>query len=330
MQKNRIIWIDIAKGFSIILVVLGHSGEFFGNHYLAWFRMPLFFFLSGLLFKPIARTELLRWIGNKSIRMLIPYFSFGLLILLVFTFIYDRDPFVRFYNLLYGGIKLTGEHGVFWFITCLLLTQIIFGLLSSLSFKIQISLISISYIIAHVMTNTSLKEFAVPWNADVVLITLAYYGMGHYLKEIIINNINNVKLFAVSIIVAVVFIFLDYYDVLSFSFDLKYKNYQNLLLDVIIPFSFLIPVCMISNYLLKFRFSKIISWLGRNTVTIMYLHIPINLIVGKLLNLDYGFIIYTLVGITFPMLIWFLLKQSKVLSFLFLGKKYQKGERVTL
>jgi len=41
--KKREVWIDIAKGFSILFVVMGHSGDAFANHYLGWFRMPLFF-----------------------------------------------------------------------------------------------------------------------------------------------------------------------------------------------------------------------------------------------------------------------------------------------
>ena len=51
--KKRIQWIDIAKGISIILVVYGHSGlnnvPIIGS-WLHAYRMPFFFFVSGLLF----------------------------------------------------------------------------------------------------------------------------------------------------------------------------------------------------------------------------------------------------------------------------------------
>lgn len=69
MTRNRIRWIDYAKGISIILVVLHHSisrnPEFvfydpaliYINDTLKLFRMPLFFFVSGLfLYKTLERS----------------------------------------------------------------------------------------------------------------------------------------------------------------------------------------------------------------------------------------------------------------------------------
>jgi len=53
--KNRDIVIDIAKGISIILVVIGHSPVLIRmiplNNFLTSFRLPFFFFVSGIFFK---------------------------------------------------------------------------------------------------------------------------------------------------------------------------------------------------------------------------------------------------------------------------------------
>ncbi|MCG3413543.1 acyltransferase family protein [Staphylococcus massiliensis] len=59
VKKRRIEWLDLAKGLCIIFVVLGHSGSHWYDNMLSWFRMPLFFFLSGLLFKPILEKNFL-------------------------------------------------------------------------------------------------------------------------------------------------------------------------------------------------------------------------------------------------------------------------------
>ncbi len=55
MQENcengRILWIDVARGIAILLVVLGHCiGNLNdpGNRFILAFHMPLFFFLSGM------------------------------------------------------------------------------------------------------------------------------------------------------------------------------------------------------------------------------------------------------------------------------------------
>ena len=55
MQENcengRILWIDVARGIAILLVVLGHCiGNLNDprNRFILAFHMPLFFFLSGM------------------------------------------------------------------------------------------------------------------------------------------------------------------------------------------------------------------------------------------------------------------------------------------
>lgn len=59
MAKTRVEWVDAAKGIAILLVVLFHATAFLGDAGLSWywrianplletFRMPLFFFASGL------------------------------------------------------------------------------------------------------------------------------------------------------------------------------------------------------------------------------------------------------------------------------------------
>ncbi len=56
MSTSRIAWIDIAKGLGILLIVLGHN-DLAAYHptlhkFVYSFHIPLFFFLSGLFFRP--------------------------------------------------------------------------------------------------------------------------------------------------------------------------------------------------------------------------------------------------------------------------------------
>ena len=57
ISKPRITWIDTAKGICILLVVLSHVSQYTQIDYplqadFLTFRMPLYFILSGLFFKP--------------------------------------------------------------------------------------------------------------------------------------------------------------------------------------------------------------------------------------------------------------------------------------
>ena len=55
-MKNRIAYIDIAKGLGICVIVLAHN-DLAGYHptlhkFIYAFHIPLFFFLSGMFFRP--------------------------------------------------------------------------------------------------------------------------------------------------------------------------------------------------------------------------------------------------------------------------------------
>lgn len=78
-MAKRIDFIDLAKGFCIILVVLEHIISYFNVSYaihdaLKIFRMPLYFFLSGLFFKPYEGFG--GFLKRKTNKLLVPFFAF--------------------------------------------------------------------------------------------------------------------------------------------------------------------------------------------------------------------------------------------------------------
>lgn len=84
-SKPRIEYIDLAKGICIMLVVVAHTFKFYGNYYgtqmpyadyFTTFRMPLYFFLSGLFFKTYGGLK--DFAIRKSNKLLVPFFFFYL------------------------------------------------------------------------------------------------------------------------------------------------------------------------------------------------------------------------------------------------------------
>lgn len=49
-NSKRVEWIDTAKGIGLILVILGHLKIDYLSAWIYTFHMPLFFFLSGVVF----------------------------------------------------------------------------------------------------------------------------------------------------------------------------------------------------------------------------------------------------------------------------------------
>lgn len=105
--RDRMYHVDVAKGACIFLVVLGHSGLFSqmkaANEMLALFRMPLFFFLSGVFVS--ASKGWKYYVFDKADHLLKPYLSFSVLVLIL-GFVSGSDWFSA-YSLL-GVIYATG------------------------------------------------------------------------------------------------------------------------------------------------------------------------------------------------------------------------------
>ncbi|SEN48596.1 Fucose 4-O-acetylase [Duganella sp. CF517] len=131
-------WIDVLKGIGIIAVVAGHAYTWENGLILPFiylFHMPLFFFLSGYLYKP--SPDLAEYFRKKTFHLLVPYAAFLLLLVIVpeiYRFIatqnfvmYEAKLLIK--NAVLGGHRLEGVAAVFWFVTCLFLTQQIFNFL---------------------------------------------------------------------------------------------------------------------------------------------------------------------------------------------------------
>jgi fucose 4-O-acetylase-like acetyltransferase len=73
--EKRVAYVDIAKGIGIILVVMGHN-DFalispFAHKLIYSFHMPMFFFLSGMFFKPDLPFEM--YVRHRMSRVLRPF-----------------------------------------------------------------------------------------------------------------------------------------------------------------------------------------------------------------------------------------------------------------
>ncbi|WP_337635403.1 acyltransferase family protein [Prevotella sp.] len=77
LSDNRIYWLDYAKVIGVFLMIYGH-GSLCGDlcNYVYSFHMPMFFFISGIFYKPLPLYDTIKrnWRG-----LLIPYFLLNFL-----------------------------------------------------------------------------------------------------------------------------------------------------------------------------------------------------------------------------------------------------------
>ena len=71
----------MARGYGIILVILGHLSLQKANIWIYSFHVPLFFFISGYLLND--NLALKPFIIKKLKALMIPYFSLGIIAFLV-------------------------------------------------------------------------------------------------------------------------------------------------------------------------------------------------------------------------------------------------------
>ncbi|MDO4189932.1 MAG: acyltransferase family protein [Lachnospiraceae bacterium] len=133
-MKKRITYLDLAKGFGIILVVLGHM-ENISSELRIWissFHMPLFFVISGMLMSVknevgIAGEEVnLKLLTEKKAKgILVPYLWFSLIYIpidIMNLFIENVDKHTFIQNVL-DSVTLSGV-SVMWFLPALFIAEI--------------------------------------------------------------------------------------------------------------------------------------------------------------------------------------------------------------
>lgn len=131
MKKERLAWLDIAKGILILLVILGHSGlDTFPKMVINSFDMAAFFALSGYTLKCSLPMNLQT--KKKAKGLLRPYLIFSL-IFLIYTYLKSfLNRGESHFNLLEGLIsiilpvdgRITTVYG-FWFLPSLFLAEMV-------------------------------------------------------------------------------------------------------------------------------------------------------------------------------------------------------------
>ena len=126
MKKERLEYLDMVKGFSIILVILGHI-YFRGvlvSKYIYSFHIPIFFIVTGMLLKYKNESNIKRVIINRFKGIMIPYFIFDFFNIIEYLclngFTYQN---IR-WNII-DTIVLYGR-GPTWFLPCLFIAEVSF------------------------------------------------------------------------------------------------------------------------------------------------------------------------------------------------------------
>lgn len=125
-HTKRIEYIDIFRAFGIILMIMGHVGFGEGfDHYIHAFHMPMFFFISGFLYKEKG-ISFRSYLAKKVKHLLIPYLIFGIVLYSINIFIQGSFDLNILRSFLLFPTQAPSIAGALWFLPSLFLADILY------------------------------------------------------------------------------------------------------------------------------------------------------------------------------------------------------------
>ena len=155
------------------------------------FHMPLFFFISGMLFRRDKFDSIGYFVKRRAKRLLVPFVVYSIVTWIIwaaFRFV-RHDAVVSYWDPLLQTIIAKGSgtymvhNSALWFIPCLFATEIIYFTFSKLNniAKLTFSVFcaTLSFVLGHYFADD--WWFLLPWNLDAALIAVLFYCIGNIL-----------------------------------------------------------------------------------------------------------------------------------------------------
>ena len=293
MSQERIQWIDFARGFVVLLMVLGHvmpSGNALKIMFI--FHMPFFFVMAGY----VLNAE--KWSGNlweftKKLtkRLMLPYFLAELIwypIWFIFSHrlgfmthlwgLSESEPFRAFFTIFLGAVNNNYESaakaplllGPMWFFPCLFLAELVFLTLYKI-FGHDFKKLSGALLIAAILGLISGRYCPLPMSLDISLVVQVFIFAGVLMKRYRIN------LLACGISVILMFIAFTFNPPIDMSFRMYYNPilfYSGGIAGTILVIKLSMICTERKNVIADF-----ITYCGFQSVIIVAVHIPVVMVV---------------------------------------------------
>ena len=195
IQNNRLCWIDIAKGLSIILMVLGHIPGIPGilRVFIFSFHMPLFMIVNGYF---THRYNVARTFHNSVRSLLVPYCAVCVIEALMCMFQAGdvEQAGVSFLNglndMVVGMSKSSrvflkyGSVWLVWFVICLFAAKNMYVTIRKLLNR-KPAAIQYGALLFVACTGWFIKKYYgfLPWSLDVAMVCVVFIAAGDYLRD---------------------------------------------------------------------------------------------------------------------------------------------------
>lgn len=273
MGKERIHYIDVAKGLAILIVVLGHcAATTIGDHsrlfYTIYaFHMPFWFFLSGMLYNS---KDWQSFFSGKVKALLLPYLFFFILNIFSYQVLNYTDHLQLFQFVRFGGL---------WFLLALFYVVISYYVLDTYCFKkfqgisrkVVLTILAFSFLIVGVEGGKDLPISAL----STAMVCFFFFHLGVLVREFKGNlNYQTKRDRTIVLGLSLILIFILAYTapINPVPVDVNYGRYGNKVLFLVQALLGILGFLLLAAALKK---NNNIEYLGRNSLLILVLHIPL-------------------------------------------------------
>jgi polysaccharide biosynthesis protein PslL len=347
-REERLVHVDVARGLSILLVVLGHNWMVLhdtGEPYLVIysFHIPLFLLLSGVFFNPNLPFWQSAW--TRADALLKPYMvTLTAVAIQLGWFANKTTPFLEsLAAILYGNARIPIWIPL-WFLPHLFLLCIFTWLylavfqLEKRHPVIRAGLLLVSLAAGYFMLRwfwpikiplgaQEITLRGLPFSADLLLVTSFYFILGYLFRERIKQPAPKYgwTLLAMAVFLRLQLVFND-------SMDLNLRKYDNLVISTLQALAGIYLMLSISRMLSGIApLARLLSYLGRNSLIILIFHNPIQRslfnILGDALERKYAAgVLAFVIAVLACLLIAEAIRRIPILKFLYLPVTHTKGK----
>jgi len=291
INRERKCFVDIAKGFAIILVVVEHNVLIFKHNVAAdviilSFHMPLFYFASGIFFSNHQKFNTI--LGKRFHSLVKPYLVSCLLFFVLKSIkdfkIGDITTFIT--GVLYGtNTSLSWPYEQLWFLTSLFVTVLscrglYFFLNRIASDWLRLLILFVLLIIGvnFIKQIRSLQCLGLPWNFDLLGVTVFFYAFGFEMRNKFFRGTSAPLILSTSALL--IFLCLHYFFTIELpndpcSIHLTLRKYDHMLVNSLEAIFGIFFVIYLSMAIEKYcsTVSLFLDFIGRRSLAIFIFHV---------------------------------------------------------
>lgn len=323
-KKERLTYLDVAKGIGILLVVIGHvyafNRQIVDRFFVIWlysFHMPLFFIISGMLIAYKDEKDIWKFVKKRIKGILIPYVFFSIFSIIVFAIVNDfnREVVVQNVKATICGVGID----TLWFLPALFFGEVIFFVLKNL-LKNKYVICIISAII-YTLGNFMMKDYGlICLFLGRICIAVGFIMIGNYTMNLIRKR--NMPWYGL-IVIAILSVILSKINGLVDLNNLVFNNHILYLINSLIGTYLILEISKLIDI------DEIMYW-GRNTLIVMATHLNIIYILfNKILGIHSfgyvtGMIVFVLLLAVERIIIYVV---NRYMPFL-MGRKQKRGIKI--